>query len=195
MILRFIDHLNSIADIITTWLRGIDVEKQKCELKKEHLVEFLKETSCIYCREPFTAMRRPVFDHSHTHSRYNGASCSECNLLASKQRNINCFFHNAPYDCSLLLEHLNFSKLKEGAWSASMIGQKLKLISTNRLEIRDSYGLLPEKLSDLAMSLTPETSHYQKKYLPCNDNNLTLPGAGFFGPTLERGGVNLTPHL
>ena len=172
MILRFIDHLNSIADIITTWLRGIDVEKQKRELKKRHLVEFLKETSCIYCREPFTSTRRPVFDHSHTHSKYNGASCSACNLLASKQRNINCFFHNAPYDCSLLLEHLNFSKLDEGTWSASMIGQKLKLISTNRLEIRDSYGLLPEKLSDLAMSLTSETSYYQKKYLPCSDNNL-----------------------
>ena len=40
------------------------------------------------------------------------------------------------------------------------------MISTNRLEIRDSYGLLPEKLFDL------ETSHYQKKYLSCNDNNL-----------------------
>lgn len=172
LVLRFISHLNSVASIITTWLRTIDVEKQKRELKKDHYEDFLKETACIYCREPFTRDRKPVFDHSHTHKKYNGAACSQCNLLATKQRNISCFFHNAPYDCNLLLQHLNFSKLDEEGWSASMVGQKLKLISTKNLEIRDSFALLPEKLSDLATSLTPDTSHFQKKYLPCNDNNL-----------------------
>ena len=172
LILRFIKHLNSIADIITAWLNKIDVEKQKRELKKVHYEEFLKESVCIYCKEPLTYLKPGVFDHSHTHNRYNGAACSQCNFMASKQRNISCFFHNAPYDCNLLLEHLNFSKLDEEAWGASMIGQKLKLINANRLEIRDSYALLPEKLSDLATSLTEDTSHFQNKYLPYSDNNL-----------------------
>ena len=53
-----------------------------------------------------------------------------------------------------------------------MIGQKLKLMSMKKLEIRNSYGLLPENLSDLAMLLKPETSYYQKKYLLCNNNSL-----------------------
>ena len=117
------------------WLKTIDVEEQKRFLKCEHWDDFQNAVSCIYCGESFNDERKPVFDHSHTHNVYNGAACSSCNLLASKQRNINCFFHNAPYDANLLLEHLNFNKFKEGTWSASMVGQKLKLISTNRIEL------------------------------------------------------------
>ena len=45
-------------------------------------------------------------------------------------------------------------------------------MSTTKLEIRDSFALLPSKLADLAKSLTPETSRYQEKFLPCNDGNL-----------------------
>lgn len=173
LIMRFMEHLNFISDVITNWLRTINVEEQKRNLKIQHFDEFSKSTICIYCQEPFNKERRSVFDHSHTHNLFNGAACAACNLLASKQRNLSVFFHNgSKYDNNLLLQHLNFSKFDEHTWSASMIGQKLKLISTNRLEIRDSYALLPEKLSKLAESLTPETSHFQNKYLPYADNHL-----------------------
>jgi hypothetical protein len=172
LIVRFVEHLNSLADIITNWLKTIDVNTQLSELKKIHWEEFTKEKSCLYCQELFTSTRKPVFDHSHTHNRYNGASCSQCNLRASKQRNLSCFYHNASYDINLLLQHFNFSKLDEDTWSASMVGQKLKLVSTKKLEIRDSFALLPERLSELSKALTSETSHIQKKFLRCNDGNI-----------------------
>ena len=148
LITRFVEHLNNLADIVTTWLRTIDVNKQLRELKFKHWKEFKQAKRCIYCHRTFHYTRTPVFDHNHTRSTYNGASCSECNLLATKQRNLSCFFHNLPYDSNLLLQHMNFGKLNEETWSASMIGQKLKLMSTTKLEIRDSFALLPSKLAD-----------------------------------------------
>ena len=69
LILNFIDHLNSLADIIMTWLNTIGVEKQKRELRMKYWEEFTKEKFCIYCREPFKSHREPVFGHSHTHSK------------------------------------------------------------------------------------------------------------------------------
>ena len=120
------EHLNNLADIVTTWLRTIDVEKQLRELKLKHWKEFQQAKNCIYCQKTFDFMRKPVFDHSHTHSVYNGPSCLECNLLAAKQRNLSCFFHNLPYDSNLLLQHMNFGELNEETCSTSMIGQKLK---------------------------------------------------------------------
>ena len=68
LITRFIKHLNDLADIVTTWLRAIDVDKQLRELKLKHWKEFQQAKKCIYCHKTFNFKRKPVFDHSHTHS-------------------------------------------------------------------------------------------------------------------------------
>ena len=176
LISEFIQHLRNCSRIFSEWTSNIDSDMQLVELKQIHYHEFEKEISCMFCSRDFSDTVIKVFHHDHLRNKYIGASCSICNIKATKTKHLDVFFHNVSYDANFILENINFTDQDEQKeWRASLRGQKLQLMTSKSLKFRDSYALLPLGLAELGKILKPSECLYQNKYLPYADT-----GKGIF---------------
>ena len=172
LLTKFILSLRADVSKLQTYSRSLQPQKMVAQLHKLHADEYAAEKECVFCKKSFTSVSgggRKVLHHCHFKNKYIGAAHSICNLKAKKNHKPKVWFHNVNYDMKLLLRYIGkqcMSEVEKDGWQLSMIGEKIKFVTSDGLDFRDSYQILPVPLAELGSQLQahPEWCVHQKLF-------------------------------